>query len=147
MSLGREKGQAMEGLEETNTLRLTNGVLFPAGCGAMLPGGLSVPTLTLVTAQSQLISNKESLLCIGCCAHANFSQRQEKDLPRTKIWVTVSDEKTNNQSPSALNFTVIIAQNFCNAPLLTFQGIVTHFTHSSIYPRMEKLLVFKKHTA
>lgn len=26
VSLGREKGQAMEGLEETNTLRLTNGV-------------------------------------------------------------------------------------------------------------------------
>lgn len=74
---------------------------------AVLPGGLSAPTLTLVTTQSHPISNRESPLLVGCCtqAQAKFPQRQKKDLPRTKLFVRVSEEKTTEPS-SALRFTV-----------------------------------------
>lgn len=68
-----EAGQAVDGNEETDTLRLTNGAPYrPGSCGAVLPGGRSAASATLVTTQSQPIS-KESLL-----PHASFSQAQEK---------------------------------------------------------------------
>lgn len=79
-------------------------------------GGLSAPN-DPGSDQNRPISNTESLLFVGCCAHphANFSQGQKKDLPRTNLYVGVSDEKTR-EPPSALNFTVIIVQNFCDTP-------------------------------
>lgn len=85
-------------------------------------------------AQSHLISSKKkSLLLVGCCtcAQANFSQGKKTDLSITKLFVRVSEEKTT-EPPSALNCTVLTAPNFCNAPLLAFQGTVAHFIHRTI---------------
>lgn len=116
-------GLATEGWRET--LSLTNGVPLPSWCGNAShrhPEPLHF---------QQRKSTLGWLLCPSPCQllPGMGKRTQNKAL-------CPGDEKA--PAPlAALNFTVIIAQNFCNAPLLAFRGTVTHFMDSTIYPNSE----------
>lgn len=106
------------------------GLLFPAGGVAMLPGGLSPPPRATPFPTKKVYFR---LAAMPSPMPTYFLQGEEKELLRTKLCVRVKA----TAPLSALNFTVIIAQNFCHVPLLAFRGTVTHVMDSTIYPRAE----------
>lgn len=108
------------------------GLLFPAGGVAMLPGGLSPPPRAIPFATKKVYFR---LAAMPIPMPTYFLQGQEKRTSQNKA-LCPGDEKATAPL-SALNFTVIIAQNFCHVPLLAFRGTVTHVMDSTIYPRTE----------
>lgn len=123
-------GLAMEGLRET--LSLTNRVPMPSWCGKCL----SWPPR--VTQFQQRKSTLGWLLCPSPCQLLPGTRKRTQNKA-----LCPGDEKATPPL-AAVNFTVIIAQNFCNAPLLAFRGTVPHFMYFAIYPRTEKLLLVLK---